>query len=248
MAEIDKYINQIICGDAIQILRMFPDNYIDLVITSPPYNMGNKSLGYQPLSTVGQKHYDMYDDNKSEQEYIEWCFAILDECLRISRYVFWNVQFVRSTRRMIIELQSRYYNNLKDIFVWHKKAVSNIISINGGMARGWEYVFMLGNNNTSTFEYNNFPSNGYVPNIQTWYKSEFFKEHHATFPIELPNYFIQYFTKPNDIVLDPMCGSGTTLVSAKQLGRQYIGIDISLSYCILSQKRLKSITPPLFTI
>jgi hypothetical protein len=55
---------------------------------------------------------------------------------------------------MILELQNKFKNNLKDIFIWEKHAVSNITAKNGGMAKGWEYVFMLGQDNLSTFKYN----------------------------------------------------------------------------------------------
>ena len=64
-------------------------------------------------------------------------------------------------------------------------------------------------------------------------------EHPATFPDKLPVDFIQCFCPKGGIVLDPMCGSGTTLLAAKNLGRNYIGIDISPEYCELSRKRIR---------
>jgi modification methylase len=234
----DDFINKIIQGDCLDVMKGIPYQSIDLIITSPPYNMGNTSLGYQPLSTVGQKHYDKFDDSQDDTKYILWTTSIIKECLRISRYVFWNIQFVRSTRNSIFELQKVYKDNLKDIFIWHKQAVSNITAKNGGMAKGWEYVFMMGQDNLSTFNHNNFPKNGYVPNIQEWNQREPHPEHHALFPTAMPDYFIEYFTKPKDIVLDPFNGLGTTARSAKKLGRKYIGIEISDKYCEIAQRRL----------
>ena len=64
------------------------------------------------------------------------------------------------------------------------------------------------------------------------------KEHPAAFPLELPTWFIKLFTKPNDLVLDPFSGAGTTCVAAKQLGRNYMGIDISTDYCEKARTRL----------
>ena len=225
-------------GDCQDILPELPK--VDLVLTSPPYNMGNKSLGYQPNSKVGQKHYGEYDDNKDENEYVSWCSHIIQSCLGISRYVFWNVQYVRSTRNHIYDLQITYKNNIKDIFIWAKQSVSSITSKSGGLAKGWEYVFMMGENDLSTFPHNSFPNNGYVPNIQTWYKKQSFKEHHATFPIEMAAYFCNNFTKHNDIILDPFMGSGTTLVAAKQLGRKAIGIEIEETYCEITRDRIEA--------
>ena len=237
---------ELINGDCIIELKKIKDKSIDLVLTSPPYNMGGVSLGYQPLSSVGQKHYGEYEDNKNDEQYTQWCVSVIKECLRISRYVFWNVQFVRSTRNMIFEIHNIFRDNLKDIFIWQKQAVSSITAKDGGMAKGWEYVFMLGQDNLSTFTHNNFPKNGYVPNIKTWYKKESFKEHHATFTKEMCFYFIENFTKKSDTVLDPFNGTGTTGVACKELGRNFIGIEISEQYFNIAKKRIDQATQELF--
>ena len=63
-------------------------------------------------------------------------------------------------------------------------------------------------------------------------------QHPATFPDQLPIDFIKIFCPPNGIVLDPMAGSGTTLVAAANLGRDFIGIDIAKEYCEIAEKRL----------
>lgn len=64
------------------------------------------------------------------------------------------------------------------------------------------------------------------------------KNHSATFPVELPTWFIKLFTKPGDLVLDPFIGSGTTALAAIKLGRDYIGIDKASEYVDLSQQRI----------
>jgi site-specific DNA-methyltransferase (adenine-specific) len=74
--------------------------------------------------------------------------------------------------------------------------------------------------------------------------------HSATFPVELPSWFIKLFTLPGDVVLDPFVGSGTTAVAARLLGRRCIGIDINPEYIRLAQERLDAVAPqfpvPLF--
>ena len=67
------------------------------------------------------------------------------------------------------------------------------------------------------------------------------RDHSAAFPIELPLWFIKLFTKPNDLVLDPFIGSGTTAVAAIQLGRKYLGIDTEKNYVELSYNRLSDL-------
>jgi site-specific DNA-methyltransferase (adenine-specific) len=64
------------------------------------------------------------------------------------------------------------------------------------------------------------------------------KGHSATFPVALPAWFIQLFTLPGDVVLDPFIGSGTTAVAAKQLGRHYIGIERDRAFCAIAEDRL----------
>lgn len=63
-------------------------------------------------------------------------------------------------------------------------------------------------------------------------------QHPATFPDKLASDLILCFSDPNDLVLDPMCGSGTTCVQAKLNGRRFIGIEISADYCDIARKRL----------
>lgn len=65
--------------------------------------------------------------------------------------------------------------------------------------------------------------------------------HSATFPVELPSWFIKLFTLPGDVVLDPFLGSGTTAVAAKQLDRRCIGIDLNPEYVRLAKERLETL-------
>jgi len=72
------------------------------------------------------------------------------------------------------------------------------------------------------------------------------RHHSAAFPVDLPTWFIKLFTVEGDVVLDPFIGSGTTAVAAKQLGRKYVGIDISEEYCRISEERIVQVQPRLF--
>jgi site-specific DNA-methyltransferase (adenine-specific) len=66
--------------------------------------------------------------------------------------------------------------------------------------------------------------------------------HPAPFPEELPRRLIQLYTFKGDVVLDPFCGSGTTCLAAKRLGRQYIGFDVEQDYLELAQERIDSLS------
>lgn len=74
------------------------------------------------------------------------------------------------------------------------------------------------------------------------------RSHSATFPVNLPAWFIKLFTKEGDLVLDPFVGSGTTAVAAAELNRRYIGIEINNDYVELAIKRIQDLQPVLFAI
>ncbi len=71
--------------------------------------------------------------------------------------------------------------------------------------------------------------------------------HSAAFPVEIPAWFIKLFTQPDDVVLDPFIGSGTTAEAAVQLGRHYVGIELDDAYFKVAQERLAlaALQPPL---
>ena len=69
--------------------------------------------------------------------------------------------------------------------------------------------------------------------------------HPAPFPVELPARLIQLHTYRNDLVVDPMCGSGSTLMAARRLGRRFVGLDRDEKYCALARQRVESVTPTL---
>jgi len=64
------------------------------------------------------------------------------------------------------------------------------------------------------------------------------KDHSAAFPVSLPSWFIELFTQPGDVVLDPFLGSGSAAVAARQLGRRYVGIELLPEYCAFANERL----------
>jgi DNA modification methylase len=74
------------------------------------------------------------------------------------------------------------------------------------------------------------------------------RNHSAVFPVSLPSWFIKLFTQRGDVVLDPFNGSGTTAAAAKQLGRNYVGIDINDEYCQLARNRVMHIQQRLLEV
>lgn len=232
-------LNQIYHGDCANLMPEIPDGDIALTVTSPPYNLASGK--YKDSSKPTQKQFKTYRDDMTEGWYKKFLFEFIRLALAKSRYLALNIQYITPTKEPIIYMLCEFRRNLKDIFIWKKGALPGTLTDSGDarLATGFEFVFLFGRDGSRLFNYHNFPLNGYLPNIMEWHHTESFKEHHATFPVDLPAFFIQNFTKEGDTVLDPFMGTGTTAVAAVRLGRNYIGMDISEDYCNLARARVK---------
>jgi DNA modification methylase len=82
----------------------------------------------------------------------------------------------------------------------------------------------------------------YIKSISAqWHRSVAGGLHPTQKPVALMEWILERYSSPNDLILDPFCGSGTTCVAAKKLGRRYIGIDISEEYCKIARERLRAV-------
>jgi site-specific DNA-methyltransferase (adenine-specific) len=224
-------LNKIYCESNLETMARIPDNFIDLVVTSPPYNTGGKSLSTGDF-------YKEYKDNLENLDYKEFIFNNVKELLRITKYyVVYNFQILSNNKNVYLEFMYHFKDNIKDIAIWKKQAVSQIQK--GKMATGYEFIVILGKDSKMYFEYNNFPSNNYVPNIQTWHKKESIKGHGATMPVEMARYFIEYFSKEGDLIYDPFMGTGTTAIASVMQKRLFIGSEITKEYVDLANKRIQ---------
>lgn len=229
-------INKIYNESCLDTMSRMKDNFIDICITSPPYNTG----GQNAQTGRNRNLYDNYKDNLTDKEYYNFICNTIEELLRVTKhYVFFNFQCLTNNKNIYYKLIGKYHNVIKDIFIWKKHAVSQVVK--GKMATGYEFVLILSNkNNKMIFDYNNFPKNNYVPNIKDFRKKESFHNYNnATMPIELAEYFIFYFSKKNDLIYDSFSGMGTTACASVKNNRKYIGSEISKEYINISNKRIE---------
>lgn len=242
-----KFINKIHCADSLDIIKKFPDNCIDIVLTSPPYNFG---INYENTNDV-----NIWED------YFNKLFNIFGECVRVlkdSGRIIINVQPMFSDYIPTHHLISNFF--LKEGLIWKGEIIWEKNNYNckyctwGSwkspsspyLKYSWEFV--------EIFCKNSLKKEGDKNNIDI--DSEEFKKwvygkwsiapernmkkykHDAMFPEELVKRLIKLFSYKNDIVLDPFNGAGTTTKVAKQLNRKFIGIDISEEYCKTAEDRL----------
>lgn len=330
----ETYINKIITGDSLTVMRQMPDNYVDLVITSPPYfqqrDYGNGDLG------IGNEN--------TEEQYLDNLLKIFWECVRVTKdtgtivynigdkylngglslipykfamrvienkklflvnQVTWSKlnptprqdkrKLVQSTEPFFIFAKTKNYSFNIDNYLVHLDFLNKIGKSKPSDKLGKQYFILIENSDLSTEQKvnarkdlqnailsvhkgeidsfrmkingihklayggqdggrnNQIKINGYtIINIlgnklkKDIIESpvEITKDNHhpAVYPLYIIQELIKLLTKEGDIVLDPFCGSGTSCIAAKNLKRNYIGIEINPNYVTLSNKRLENVT------
>jgi len=237
----DDFINQIICGDCLEVMEGIPDKSVDLVVTSPPYNCGID--------------YDVYKDNLEFSDYLsftkEWLlevFRVLKDTGRIALNILYEVNLHERGGRIF--LVSDYWQLMKDIgFEW--AGLVDLIEVQSQRVKytAWgSYLsasapYIYNPKECLIIAYKNDWKKGkgessltkeefieYVSGM--WgYRAETKGLTKANFSLDIPLKAIKILSFINDIVLDPFCGQGTTIKACKMLNRKYIGIDISKRYC-----------------
>lgn len=227
---IAKFTNKIIYCDAITTLPQIPSRSVDLVLTDPPYYTAVKELLPAEIET--------FDD------YLVWYEKWVKEVFRIltddgSFYVF-----VPPLEYAEINVLIKKYFCQKQVISWVKLNVM----IRQPTARNFlpktEFVsFYVKDQKKYTWnrlmkKYGLQQSCNFAI-VPTIYKNRGEGVGHPTQkPLKLCAKFVYASSNEGDVVLDPFCGSGTTLVAAKALGRKFIGIDTKLKYCRLSRARV----------
>tara|TARA_R100001510_G_C7579378_1_gene152936 strand:+ start:33 stop:776 length:744 start_codon:yes stop_codon:yes gene_type:complete len=237
MIEINKIYNE----DCMDTMSKMNDNFVDIIITSPPYNIG---VGRKNGKRSKSLSYDNYNDNLDKKSYFKKIKKWLDEMIRVTKYhIFFNIQEIRGNKGIIKFLYKNYQDNIKEVFIWAKQNPPSCIN-DTGISKGYEYIFCFSKDEPqkTIFKYCNFSNyNGdYVKNIiiKPVNSDKETSEHNFAFSIWLPKYFINYFSKENDIVYDPFMGVGTTACASLDLKRKYIGSEVSKKYVSISNKRI----------
>lgn len=242
---VGPWANQIYLQSA-EKMSQIPDNSIGLAFTSPPYNVAKE-----------------YDENLSIEAYFSLINQVGKEVYRVlkpgGRYV---INIANLGRKPYIPMHAYYYQTHSNIgflpmgeIIWQKAKGAN-----GSCAWGsWmsaksprlrdlhEYLLVFSKHSYSR------PDKG----ESTIDKEEFMAGtlsvwdippvsakrigHPAPFPLALADRVIDLFSYQNDVILDPFSGSGTTLLSAFQKERAYVGFEIEKSYVELTQKRFSEI-------
>lgn len=233
--------NKIYIGDVLDILKDISDNCIDVSVTSPPYNKQENKKGW----LVKNVEYSNSTDAKPEDEYQAEQIEMLNEVYRITKpggSFFYNHKIRWEKGLLIHPVYWLCKSNwaLKQEIVWDRMIAANI--------RGWRFwqveeriywLYKPVNNNLVGEEL----ASKHAKLTSIWrIRPEPNTTHPAPFPPALPTRAIYSILgdKKECNVFDPYCGSGTTLVAAKLLGHNYLGVDISPEYTEMAFQRINN--------
>lgn len=224
------YIEQ---GDCLELMKQIPDGSVDLIFTSPPYNLGKRHH-------TGNKHFDSYGvyvDDMPEDEYQQWQVAFLNECFRVLKDTgsMWYNHKNRIRNGQQIEPYRWIYRTpfiVKQEVVWFNR------SQNFDKIRFYpmtERLYWLAKDpKTKMF---NAISHHDVFDTKEWTPVGTKGEHKRAFPEKMVEDIISCFPDA-EVILDPFLGSGTTAVAAVNKGRHYIGFELDSTYFEIACNRL----------
>ena len=237
--DIADFMNQIFCGDTIEIMKTMPDSSVDLVVTSPPYNLKNSTgngmkdgRGGKWANAALQKGYSNYNDNMPHEEYVKWQRDCLTEMMRLipeNGAIFYNHKW-RVQDGLLQDRQDIVKNfPVRQIIIWKRAGGLNFNA--GYFLPTYEVIYLI-----AKPKFKLIPKANALGDI--WEVPQEMKNGHpAPFPVKLIDRIIS--STDAKIILDPFMGSGTTAISAINFNRSYIGIDISPDYCESAEKRIK---------
>jgi site-specific DNA-methyltransferase (adenine-specific) len=207
--------NAVLNGDCIEIMRYLPANSIDFILTDPPYLVRYKDREGRSIQ----------NDNNSD-----WLMPAFKGCHRVLKQDSFMVSFYGWT------LVDRFFEAWRGAgfrIIGHLVFRKPYTSKSRFLKYQHEQAYLLAKGNPAM------PENPIADVIDMPYSGN--KFHPTQKPVAALKPLIEAFTQKHDLVLDPLCGSGSTLVAAKMLNRRYLGIELDEPYYAAAIKRLHPI-------
>ena len=243
--------NKIYCGDTVETMGKINEGTIDLILTSPPYlaSIRNDNHKYP-----GAK--DQIKDNQSVDDYLEWIidnFKQYERILKKDGVIVFNFSYTTFNPSLPYFLINEVFKHtdfrIYDTFSWKKKSAMPVSGHPNRVTRIVEMVYIFAK--TPYFKANKTVSsvsrtgqkyyNNYYNFIEARNNDGKVEGHEATFSTDLASFFIDLYSKENEIVLDNFSGTGTTPYASSKMNRQYIGIDLVEKFCDYARNRISKI-------
>lgn len=226
---------EIIQGDCLEAVKKFDDDQFDLVLTDPPYNIGDASkLSMQGHKIKTNKElWGKWEPTDTDQ-WLAFLDSLFAECFRVCKkhiLVFYDRIEVTTIKNL---LEKNGYK-FKSLIGFVK--INPIPQFRKNNFRSNYELGVWASGDTETF---NFLSQDEMKCLDDISLGQKFTRHPTEKPIEPFKKYIRILTNEGDSVLDPFLGSGTTAAACEQLGRHCTGIDMSEEYCEMAKKRIEN--------
>jgi len=233
------WLNRIYQGDCLQIMRTIPAESVDLIVTSPPYNIKNSTGNGLKCGKGGKwanaaliQGYADHHDNMPHTDYVAWqrdCLHAMMSLLKETGAIFYNHKW-RVQNGLLQDRQDIVAGfPVRQIIIWKRNGGINFNR--GYFLPTYEVIYLISKRKFKLAPKANAQGDVWeIPQTRD-------NPHPAPFPIELAEKCIA--STDAQVVLDPFMGSGTTAAAAQNLGRDWIGIDISRDYCRMASERVR---------
>lgn len=228
--------HHVLCADstdAANIELLMNSNRANIAFTSPPYNAGTTPTEMK----MGKKSkYADDDDNKSQEDYLDFLQLWTNAVNNHSDYNFVNIQMLSNNKLAFIGYLTLYRDKLAEIIIWNKLTAQPAMA---EKVLNSQFEFILVFSDKANRAIGNKQFRGTLSNVFDISKQteNDVKDHNATFPLGLAHKVVSSFTNKQDIVLDVFLGSGTTLIACEQLERVCYGVERSEKYVDVIRKR-----------
>lgn len=226
---------KLINSNCLDVLQQMIDNNekVDAIITSPPYNLCLRIHNGKYMSRWGWKgnvgsfshKYDNYKDDLPMDEYFKFQDEFISKALQVTDLMFYNIQMITGNKVALLQLMGKYAEKIKEIIIWNKGYGQPAMQ-NGVLNSQYEFIIVFQNSKpyNRSFESALFPR-GTETNV--WdIKRERNNLIKAGFPQDLVKRILKNFVKSGSKILDPFMGSGTTGIVCKELGYDFIGVEL----------------------
>ncbi len=228
--------------DCMKALKKIESSSINLIVTDPPYNLGNFM---KSRDTNLHKMRDNFFatagwDNMNFDEWIKSMEMFFCEAARVMKkggavIIFMSVMKVES----IVKIAEKYGFYYKTTGIWHKKNPMprnmNLHFVNSTEA----WIYFTYKTKTGVFNNNGCILHDFIETSVIPKSERKFGKHPTQKPEGLIYHFVKILSNPKDTILDPFMGSGTTGVVAKKLDRNFTGIELDKNYFSIARKRIE---------
>lgn len=239
---------QLFNKDCLEIIPILENNSIDLLLTDPPYNLGEfiQKRNYNIKNMRENSLEDMLDwDSLSKEDYLinmDKFFQKVSPKLKIGANI---IIFISSLRiESIVEIAERYGFYYKTTGVWHKtNPMPRNMNLHFVSSNEFWIYFVYKKRTGNVFNNENRMIMDYIESSTPKSLEKQYGKHPTQKPIQIIEYLIKILSNEEDLVFDPFMGSGTTGKSAIKLNRRFIGIELNKKYFEIAEKRISSINP-----